>query len=158
MVRGHGESAQAKLWARVVAALIVAYPVIVITGGVLESGDEPFLGGLTWQSLLYSVWEQFLCIGIVVALGVWFRERFNHQGRLAANMGADSYAVYIFHPFVIVPLAFVLGGTNHAGAAEVALGGAAGAGALFPAGARRAQAAGSTRCVVAPENRRACPT
>jgi surface polysaccharide O-acyltransferase-like enzyme len=99
----------------VVAALIVAYPVIVVAGGVLETGDEPFLGGLTWQSLLYSVWEQFLCIGIVVALGVWFRERFNRQGRLAAHMGADSYAVYIFHPFVIVPLAFVLGGITMLG-------------------------------------------
>jgi glucan biosynthesis protein C len=106
---------QAKLWAWVAAALIVAYPVIVVAGGALESGAEPFLGGLTWQSLLYSVWEQFLCIGIVVALGVWFRERFNHQGRLAANMGADSYAVYIFHPFVIVPLAFVLGGITMLG-------------------------------------------
>ena len=106
---------QASLWAWVVAALIVAYPVIVVAGGVLESGDAPFLGGLTWQSLLYSLWEQFLCIGIVVALGVWFRERFNRQGRLAANMGADSYAVYIFHPFVIVPLAFVLGGITMLG-------------------------------------------
>jgi glucans biosynthesis protein C len=106
---------QARLWAWVVAALIVAYPVIVVAGGALESGAEPFLGGLTWQSLLYSVWEQFLCIGVVVALGVWFRERFNRQGRLAANMGADSYAVYIFHPFVIVPLAFVLGGITMLG-------------------------------------------
>ena len=106
---------QARLWAWVVAALIVVYPVIVVAGGVLKSGDAPFLGGLTWQSLLYSVWEQFLCLGIVVALGVWFRERFNRQGRLAANMGADSYAVYIFHPFVIVPLAFVLGGITMLG-------------------------------------------
>ena len=106
---------QARLWTWVVAALIVAYPVIVVAGGVLETGAGPFLGGLTWQSLLYSVGEQFLCIGIVVALGVWFRERFNHQGRLAANMGADSYAVYIFHPFVIVPLAFVLGGITMLG-------------------------------------------
>ena len=56
-------------------------------GRRLETGVEPFLGGLTWQSLLYSVWEQFLCIGVVVALGVWFRERFNHQGRLAATWG-----------------------------------------------------------------------
>ena len=30
-------------------------------------------------------------------------------------MGADSYAVYIFHPFVIVPLAFVLGGITTLG-------------------------------------------
>ena len=106
---------QSKVWAWVVVALIVAYPVIVVAGGALETGVEPFLGGLTWQSLLYSIWEEFLCIGIVVALGVWFRERFNHQGRLTADMGADSYAVYIFHPLVIVPLAFVLGGITMLG-------------------------------------------
>ena len=98
-----------------VAVLIVAYPVVVVVSGAPETGVDPFLGGLTWQSLLYSVWEEFLCIGIVVALGVWFRERFNHQGRLTANMGADSYAVYIFHPLVIVPLAFVLGGITQMG-------------------------------------------
>jgi fucose 4-O-acetylase-like acetyltransferase len=106
---------QARLWGWVAAALIATYPVIVVAGGALETGVEPFLGGPTWQSLLYSVWEQFLCIGIVVSLGVWFRERFNHQGRLTANMGADSYAVYIFHPLVIVPLAFALGGITMIG-------------------------------------------
>jgi fucose 4-O-acetylase-like acetyltransferase len=106
---------QAKLWVWVVVALLLSYPVIVVLGGVLEGGVEPFLGGLTWQSLLYSLWEQFLCVGVVVALGVWFRERFNHQGRLAANLGADSYAVYIFHPLVIVPLAFVLSGITMMG-------------------------------------------
>jgi fucose 4-O-acetylase-like acetyltransferase len=106
---------QAKLWTVVVVALILLYPVIAAVGGALEGDVEPFLGGLTWQSLLYSVWEQFLCVGIVVALGVWFRERFNHQGRVAAAMGADSYAVYIFHPFVIVPLAFALSGITMVG-------------------------------------------
>ncbi len=111
---------QSKLWVWVVVVLIVTYPVVVVVSGALnsgvpEAGVEPFLGGLTWQSLLYSVWEEFVCIGIVVALGVWFRERFNDQGRLTANMGADSYAVYIFHPLVIVPLAFALGGITMMG-------------------------------------------
>ena len=91
----------------------------------------------------------------MVALGVWFRERFNRQGRLAANMGADSYAVYIFHPFVIVPLAFVLGGITMLGLLKWLWVAPFGVGALFPAGPRRAQAAGSTRCVVAPGLRRA---
>jgi surface polysaccharide O-acyltransferase-like enzyme len=106
---------QARLWVWVVAALIAFYPVVVVLGGALETGVTPFLGGLTWQSLFYSVWEQFLCIGIVVALGIWFRERLNHQGGLAAGMGADSYAVYVFHPLVIVPLAFLLSGISMIG-------------------------------------------
>ncbi len=102
--------AQGRLWAWLAVGLIVLYPVIVVLGGALENGVEPFLGRLTWQSLLYSVWEQFLCVAMVVTLLVWFRERFNHQGRLAAAMGADTYAVYVFHPLVIVPLGFALSG------------------------------------------------
>jgi glucan biosynthesis protein C len=102
--------AQAKLWVWVVVGLILSYPVIVVAGGALESGVEPFLGGMTWQSALYCVWEQFLCIAIIVSLLVWFRERFNRQGKLAAAMGADTYAVYVFHPAVIIPLAYALSG------------------------------------------------
>jgi glucan biosynthesis protein C len=102
--------AQARLWVWVAVGLVVLYPVLVVLGGVLESGVGPFLGGLTWQSLFYSVWEQFLCVAMIVTLLVWFRERFNHQGRLTADMGAGTYAVYVFHPLVIVPLGFALSG------------------------------------------------
>ena len=49
-------------------------------------------------------------MAFIVTLLVWFRERFNRQGRLAAAMGADTYAVYVFHPLVIVPLGFALSG------------------------------------------------
>ena len=102
--------AQARLWVWVAVGLVLLYPVLVVLGGALENGVEPFLGGLTWQSLLLSVWEEFLCMAFIVTLLVWFRERFNRQGRLAAAMGADTYAVYVFHPLVIVPLGFALSG------------------------------------------------
>ena len=102
--------AQAKLWAWVVVGLVLSYPVIIVLSGALEKGIEEFKGGFTWQSALYSVWEQFLCVALIVALLVWFRERFNRQGKLAAAMGADTYAVYIFHPLVIVSLAYALSG------------------------------------------------
>jgi surface polysaccharide O-acyltransferase-like enzyme len=102
--------AQAKLWAWVAVGLVLSYPVIVMLSGALEKGIEEFKGLFTWQSALYSVWEQFLCVAIVVALGVWFRERFNRQGKLAAAMGLDTYAVYFIHPAVIIPLAYALAG------------------------------------------------
>ena len=102
--------AQAKLWAWVVVGLVLSYPVIIVLSGALEKGIEEFKGGFTWQSALYSVWEEFLCLAIIVALLVWFRERFNRQGKLAAAMGVATYAVYVFHPLVIVPLAYALSG------------------------------------------------
>ena len=102
--------AQARLWVWVAVGLIVLYPVLLVAGGALTAGVDSFLGGLTWQSLAYSVYEQFLGLALIVTLLVWFRERFNRQGRLAANMGADTYAVYVFHPFVIVSLGYALSG------------------------------------------------
>ena len=102
--------AQAKLWFWVAVGLVLSYPVIVVLSGAIEKGVEEFKGGFTWQSALYSVWEQFLCLAIIVALLVWFRERFNRQGQLAGAMGADTYAVYFIHPAVIIPLAYALSG------------------------------------------------
>jgi glucan biosynthesis protein C len=102
--------AQSKLWTWVAVGLVLSYPVIVVLSGALEKGVEEFKGGFTWQSALYSVWEQFLCLAIIVALLVWFRERFNRQGGLAEAMGADTYAVYFIHPAVIIPLAYALSG------------------------------------------------
>ena len=49
-----------------------------------------------------------MCMAMVIILLVWFRRRFNHQGRLAKAMADSTYAVYILHPLVIVPLAIVL--------------------------------------------------
>jgi fucose 4-O-acetylase-like acetyltransferase len=110
--------AQAKPWAWVAVGLVLMYPVIIVLSGALEKGIEEFKGGFTWQSALYSVWEEFLSLAIIVALLVWFRERLNRQGHLAAAMGAATYAVYVFHPLVIVPLAFALSGIYMIGVAK----------------------------------------
>ena len=38
----------------------------------------------------------------MVALLVLFRERFDHQGRIAAEASASSYTVYVIHTPVII--------------------------------------------------------
>jgi glucans biosynthesis protein C len=47
---------------------------------------------------------------MVISILTWFRRRFNHQGRLARAMGESSFAVYVLHPAIIVPLALALSG------------------------------------------------
>jgi glucan biosynthesis protein C len=102
--------AQAKVWRWIILVLVVVFFVIFLTGGALEGNVAPFLGGVTWQSLAFSVWEQFMCMAMVVTLLVWFRTRFNQQGPLAKRLSAAAYATYIFHEPVIVLLALALGG------------------------------------------------
>ena len=99
---------QGKLWRWVVIGLIVLFPVIFVLGGALEGNTEPFMGGINWQSFVYSLWEQFMCVAMVVTLVTWFRKRFNNQNTLGSALSSGAYATYVFHMPVIVLLALAL--------------------------------------------------
>jgi len=101
---------QGKTWFFVVLGLVVFFPVLFIVGGALEGVLDPYFGGLHWQSFVYSVWEQFMCMGMVITLLVWFRKRFTEQGRLAKAMSGAAYATYVFHAPTIILVAFALRG------------------------------------------------
>ena len=96
------DAARGRLWGWVVISLIALAPVLFVVGGALEGNTEPFKGGLHWQALTYALWEQFLCVGMVISLLVWFRRRHDHQGKLARTMSTSSYAVYVFHAPILV--------------------------------------------------------
>ena len=101
-------AAQGKTWFRMVLILLVLFPILFVTAGALEGDIDKAFGGIYWQSLAYSVWEQFMCMAMVVTLLVWFRTRFNQQGSLTQKMSAAAYATYIFHQPVIILLAIAL--------------------------------------------------
>jgi hypothetical protein len=101
-------AAQGKTWFRMVLILLVLFPILFVAAGALEGDIDKAFGGVHWQSLAYSVWEQFMCMAMVVTLLVWFRTRFNHQGSLTQKMSAAAYATYIFHQPVIILLAIAL--------------------------------------------------
>jgi surface polysaccharide O-acyltransferase-like enzyme len=44
----------------------------------------------------------------VIAVLVWFRDRFDHQSKLVQATSTTAYAVYVLHPLIIVPLALIL--------------------------------------------------
>jgi glucan biosynthesis protein C len=98
-----------KVWAGVAAFFIVVLlPLVFVLGGALEGGGARFMGGLHWQALAYAVWEQFVAVGMILALLVWFRSRFNSQGRVTKAMSECTYAVYFIHAPILVYLALAL--------------------------------------------------
>jgi hypothetical protein len=100
--------AQTKVWLAMIVPLLLLFFGLLVLGGALEGDLDSTMGGVHWQSLYYSVWEQFMCVAMVVTLLVWFRTRFNRQGSLARRMSAAAYATYIFHRPVITLLALAL--------------------------------------------------
>jgi glucan biosynthesis protein C len=96
------DEARGRLWGRVVAFLIALAPILFVAGGALQGSTTAFRGGIHWQALVYALWEQFVCVGMVISLLVTFRKRHDHQSGLAREMSASAYAVYIFHGPILV--------------------------------------------------------
>jgi fucose 4-O-acetylase-like acetyltransferase len=93
------------LWIAIILALLLPVLFFVAAPG----GDDTYIrGGFHWQSFAFSLWEQLLCVALVVALTVLFREKRNRQGKLGRSMAASAYTAYIFHAPIIVLLAFGL--------------------------------------------------
>ncbi len=91
-----------RFWRNLTLGLIASMSVLFILSGGLRGDVTPALGGFHWQSLAYSLWEQLFCLGMIITLLPYFKEKKNCQGKLAKELTASSYAVYIFHTPVLV--------------------------------------------------------
>lgn len=65
-------------------------------------------GGLTWQSAAFSTWESFIAVAMSIGLIAVFREKFNRQSKLVKTLSDNSFAVYMFHPMIIIPVTLLL--------------------------------------------------
>jgi len=84
---------------------------LVTLGSIVATHTEDRLnGGFHWQSAAVCFWEAFFCVGISLGLIVWFRERFNSQGRFAKWMSANAFSVYLFHAPILVAITLGMSG------------------------------------------------
>jgi glucan biosynthesis protein C len=96
-----------KVWSAIAVLAMLALPVIMVLSGITE-GDPSLLGGLNWQAAVISIWEPIYCVAMSVLLLNMFQRRFNSQGALGQMMSKNAYTVYIIHPLVIIPGAYLL--------------------------------------------------
>ena len=92
----------------VAALILIALPILFFLGGAASGQTWRFLGGWHWQAFAYAMWEQLLAVAIIIGLLVLFRQRWNHQGRLAREASSSSYTVYIIHTPVIILFALAV--------------------------------------------------
>jgi glucan biosynthesis protein C len=89
--------------------LLVGLTAAALCYGLFFTGHAYFnKGGPTLGAFIFDLWEAFLCCGMCIGFMVLFRERLNRQGRLARDLAASTYAVYLFHVPVLVPLQYAL--------------------------------------------------
>ncbi len=68
-----------------------------------------YQGGPHWRSLVPSLWQSVNSVCLTVGMIALCRERWNRQSGLVAQLSASAFAVYVFHPPVLVALAQLLG-------------------------------------------------
>ena len=81
---------------------------VVAAASKSPEGTTAIAGGLTWWSAAYSTWESFVAVAMGIGVIAVFRERFNHQPRIVETLSDNSFAVYMFHPPIIVAVTLVL--------------------------------------------------
>ena len=91
-----------RLIAGLTVALILALPLLLVAGGGLKGNLAPFMGGLHWQSLALSFWEQAACAAMSLALLTLFSRRLNRQSPLAKAASDSAFSAYIIHAPVII--------------------------------------------------------
>jgi len=97
------------LWAAVVVGPVL-WLGMMLAGRDGAEGFKPFTGGWHWQSVAYSLWESFFGVAFSLGLLVLFRDRFNRQGSLARLLSDNAFAVYVFHPPILIAITFTLRG------------------------------------------------
>ncbi len=85
-------------------ALVLLFPVFYIIKVKLNFPVEWYSGGFHWQSLLYSVWEQAIGCSIIAILLSFAKQRWNRTSVFLSKLSRCAFAVYIFHPLVLVSL------------------------------------------------------
>lgn len=83
-------------------------PVFFVITVKLNMPSYGFSGGFHWQAFLYAVWEQWIGISILTVLLIKGKRNWNSTSALLTKASRSSFAVYIFHPLVIVGFTLIL--------------------------------------------------
>lgn len=86
---------------------LLFFPVFFAIALKLNTPIAYFSGGLHWQSLIYAIWEQWIGISILTAILIKAKKTWNTTSKLFTMLSKSSFAVYIFHPLVIVVMTLV---------------------------------------------------
>lgn len=68
-------------------------------------GEMSSEGGFNVASAIRSLWEALICISMSLGFVALYRTLFDRQGRTAKFLSDNAFAVYLFHPPVLIALA-----------------------------------------------------
>ena len=84
--------------------IFIGFPLFFVVRKALNFPVELFTIGGHWPSLWYAVWEQLVGFTMVTALLSFGKHRWNGPSAFLSKLARSAFAVYIFHPLVVISL------------------------------------------------------
>jgi surface polysaccharide O-acyltransferase-like enzyme len=94
----------------VICLIVIGFPLFFVVETVLNFPGDWFIGGIHWQSAWYAVWEQLVGFTIITALLCIGKHSWNKPSAFLSKLSRGTFAVYIFHPLVVISLTVALSG------------------------------------------------
>lgn len=83
--------------------------IVIVAFAVARPGEAARLnGGLNLPSALKCLWEALVCVGMSYTLVALYRKYFDGQRRAARFLSDNAFAVYLFHPPILVSCAILI--------------------------------------------------
>ena len=86
--------------------ILIIFPTIFVLGG--PENVDLFMGGLTWHSFVFSMWEQSAAVSLIIGLLGITKKYFNRQSHILKELSQNSYAIYILHSLALVILSLLV--------------------------------------------------
>lgn len=93
-----------------ICLVVIGFPLLFIMRKVLDFPIEWFSSGAHWQQAFYAVWEQLVGFSIITALLCIGKHRWNKPSVFLSSLSRSTFAVYIFHPLVVISLTVAASG------------------------------------------------
>jgi glucans biosynthesis protein C len=77
-------------------------------GGALQGDVARYGGGANWVSMTKCLWEALVCFGMTFALLISLRSWFDYDTMLSRLVSRNAFAVYLFHPPLLIAAALWL--------------------------------------------------
>ena len=85
----------------------IAFVAVILFAPLLLLNDRE--GGFHWQSLCLSFWEASVGVSMSLFLIILFREKYNNRNALTKFFSDNAFAVYVFHPPILIGIAIFMG-------------------------------------------------
>jgi len=91
-----------------IGMFVILFPLLGVVQNLTHEPGDNFSGGFNRLNLFYSFYEQMIGICIMVALTGISKFKWNRQSKFLSTLSRNAFAVYIFHPIVLISLSLLL--------------------------------------------------